>query len=61
MEQPTLKWRKARQSNDHGGSCVELAGLADGVGVRDSKDPDGPRLVLNRSAFRTLLNELKQR
>ncbi|MFV2178246.1 DUF397 domain-containing protein [Actinomadura sp. LOL_016] len=53
-------WRKARRSNEHGGACVELAELGDGVGVRDSKDPSGPKLVLDRSAFRALANTLKQ-
>lgn len=53
-------WRKARRSNDQGGSCVELAALIEGVGVRDSKDPDGPRLLLDPSAFRALLVDLKR-
>ncbi|WP_034516133.1 DUF397 domain-containing protein [Actinomadura rifamycini] len=55
------QWRKAEQSNDQGHECAELAALSGGVGVRDSKDPDGPKLVLNRNAFRSLVNELKQR
>ena len=39
-----LVWRKASMSTTNG-SCVELAPLDDGgVAVRDSKDPDGPRL-----------------
>ncbi|OLT10079.1 hypothetical protein BJF79_04985 [Actinomadura sp. CNU-125] len=56
-----IAWRKASRSNDHGGACVELAGLADGIAVRDSKDPDGARLVLDRGGFRALVRELKQR
>ncbi|QFG20747.1 DUF397 domain-containing protein [Actinomadura sp. WMMB 499] len=52
-------WRKARRSNEHGGACVELAALSGKVGVRDSKDPDGPKLVLDRGDFRALVNELK--
>ncbi|TDD72153.1 DUF397 domain-containing protein [Actinomadura darangshiensis] len=61
MDRHVTVWRKARQSNDQGGSCVEMAALAEGVGVRDSKDPDGPKLLLARTAFRSLLTELKQR
>jgi len=39
-----LAWRKASVSTTNG-SCVELAPLSDGgAAVRDSKDPDGPRL-----------------
>ncbi|MEV4000842.1 DUF397 domain-containing protein [Actinomadura sp. NPDC049753] len=55
-----VTWRKASRSNDQGGACIELAALAEGVGVRDSKDPDGPRLLLAPAAFRTLLTGLKQ-
>lgn len=36
-------WFKATFS-DNGGGCVEVALGADGVAVRDSKDPDGPVL-----------------
>ncbi|TDC60321.1 DUF397 domain-containing protein [Actinomadura sp. GC306] len=56
-----VTWRKARRSNDQGGACVEVGALPDGVGVRDSKDPDGPHLVLAPTAFRALLIDLKQR
>ncbi|MFG2249556.1 DUF397 domain-containing protein [Spirillospora sp. NPDC048823] len=60
MDRDVTVWRKARRSNDQGGSCVELASLAEGVGVRDSKDPDGPRLHLDPGAFRALLTDLKR-
>jgi hypothetical protein len=39
--------------------CVELAGLASAVAVRDSKDPDGARLFLSRAAFAHVLAEVK--
>lgn len=55
-----VTWRKSRRSNDQGGECVEVATLAEVVGLRDSKDPEGPRLLLDPSAFRTLLTNLKQ-
>ncbi|MEU5993204.1 DUF397 domain-containing protein [Spirillospora sp. NPDC047418] len=55
-----LTWRKSRRSNDHGGACVELAALTKGVGVRDSKDPDGPIILLGPTVFRALLTDLKQ-
>jgi hypothetical protein len=55
-----VTWRKSRHSNDQGGHCVELAALPGVVAVRDSKDPDGPRLVLSRESFRTLAAALKK-
>ncbi|MEV3922967.1 DUF397 domain-containing protein [Actinomadura coerulea] len=56
----TVTWRKARRSNDQGGECVEVANLPHSVGVRDSRDPDGPKLLLAPAAFRALLDSLKQ-
>lgn len=37
------EWRKATASNNDG-NCVEVAHVADLVGVRDSKDRQGPVL-----------------
>jgi Domain of unknown function (DUF397) len=42
----TLQWRKASFSGGQGGSCVEVAELPDGGrALRDSKDPDGAKLL----------------
>lgn len=60
MDGNVTQWRKASRSNDSGGSCVEVAALSAGVGVRDSKDPDGPRLLLTRDSFRTLTAHIKR-
>lgn len=52
-----VRWRKSSHSNDEG-ECVEVAVFPSGaVGVRDSKNPDGPCLTLSRRAFRTLLDQ----
>ena len=56
----SVTWRKARRSLSNGGECVELAGMAGVAGasvvaVRDSKDPDGPVLLLTRAALRTAI------
>ncbi|GAA0543319.1 DUF397 domain-containing protein [Actinomadura livida] len=54
MDLKNARWRKARRSLSNGGECVELAEVAGaGVAVRDSKDPDGPVLLLTRAALRT--------
>lgn len=39
-------WRKSSRSSGNGGQCVEVAmNLPGVVAVRDSKDPDGPKLL----------------
>ncbi|MEV7622447.1 DUF397 domain-containing protein [Actinoplanes sp. NPDC089786] len=44
MDLPDAKWFKSTRSGANG-NCVEVAFLAGGeVAVRDSKDPDGPKL-----------------
>jgi hypothetical protein len=41
------EWRKSSYSGNSG-NCVEVAGNLPGiVVVRDSKDPDGPKLIFN--------------
>jgi hypothetical protein len=51
-------WRKATRSGQTG-QCVELADLEAAIAVRDSKDPDGPKLVLGRGSFRRLVGEIR--
>ncbi|GAA0543794.1 DUF397 domain-containing protein [Actinomadura livida] len=53
MDLNNATWRKASRSGENGGDCVELAGVPGAVAVRDSKDPDGPVLLLTRAALRT--------
>ncbi len=52
--------RKAGKSDGQGGACVEVARFPEAVAVRDSKDPDGPKLLLTPRTFQTILNSLKQ-
>lgn len=51
------RWRKSTRSSPAGGNCVEVAvDLAPGViGVRDSKDVDGPILRFTPAAWRSFL------
>ena len=44
MDLSCAQWRKSSSSGGNG-ACVEIAGTADGVAVRDSKDPAGPALA----------------
>jgi hypothetical protein len=39
--------------------CVEVADLGYTVGLRDSKDPDGPRLIISPHAFDRFVTRLK--
>lgn len=46
-----LQWRKATYSSGNGGNCIEVATVDRTVAVRDSQDPDGPRLAFRRQAW----------
>ncbi|MHA6801565.1 DUF397 domain-containing protein [Bounagaea algeriensis] len=41
-------------------ACVEVAVRPDAVGVRDSKAPEGARLVLSRAQWRAFLEFLSR-
>jgi hypothetical protein len=52
-------WRKSSYSQS--GACVEVAVLQAGtIGVRDSKNPAGPKLTLTRPAWAVFLTEAKR-
>ncbi|GGM32754.1 hypothetical protein GCM10012275_00190 [Longimycelium tulufanense] len=51
------RWRKASTSlND---ACVEVAALRHRIGIRDSKNPTGPVLTIDRSPWLGLLSAIK--
>ncbi|TQE33814.1 DUF397 domain-containing protein [Streptomyces ipomoeae] len=53
-------WIKSSYSGDNGGNCIEIApAIPNVVPVRDSKNPDGPVLVLNRSAWASFVAAVK--
>lgn len=67
-----LNWRKSRRSGSNGGDCVEVAVLdapediatakADHERlfvVRDSKDPEGPRLYFTPAEWEAFLLGMK--
>ncbi|MBP5869116.1 DUF397 domain-containing protein [Streptomyces sp. LBUM 1486] len=53
-------WIKSSHSGDNGGNCIEVAPDIPGlVPVRDSKNPDGPVLVINRSAWLSFIDAVR--
>jgi hypothetical protein len=54
-------WRKSSRSPEGTNEdCVELAQLATGIGLRDSKAPHDPHLTLTPQALARLLERVKQ-
>ena len=53
-------WHKSSRSNGSGGACVEVArNLPAIVAVRDSKDPDGPALIVSRDEWASFITRLR--
>ncbi len=52
------QWRKSTRSGDNG-ACVEVAEMHDEIKVRDSKDPDGPKLTFTRDEWRAFVTSAK--
>jgi predicted secreted Zn-dependent protease len=50
-----LVWRKASKSGNQG-QCVEVATVANGVLVRDSKNPTGPVLSFTEAEWDAFLD-----
>lgn len=60
MDLSAAVWHKSSRSSDTGGMCVEVAtNLPNIVAVRDSKNPNGPKLVFTRSAWKVFVDNLK--
>jgi hypothetical protein len=53
----TATWRKSSRSGDQG-ACVEFAVTTDAIGVRDSKDPDGPILRFPATVWTAFANSV---
>jgi hypothetical protein len=53
-------WRKSSYSSPDGQNCVEVAtNLPDTVAVRDSKSPDGPKLLVRIADWRAFLTDVQ--
>jgi hypothetical protein len=60
MDLTGAKWRKSHYSGSNGGNCVEVASNLPGVvAVRDSKDPDGPKLAFIPDEWRAFAAGVK--
>jgi hypothetical protein len=55
---PTRDWFKSSRSSDNA-ACVEVRITADLIGVRDSKNPDGPALGFAPTAWTGFLGGLR--
>jgi hypothetical protein len=55
----TAPWRKSSYSSGGGNNCVEVAPHRSSIAIRDSKNPDGPALLLDLGAFRSLTARIK--
>lgn len=51
------EWRTACGASN---TCVEVGAAPGVVAVRDSADPDGPRLALTRDAFAGMVAAIKE-
>jgi hypothetical protein len=52
-------WRKSTHSGSQSGECVEVAQVMHVIAVRDSKDPDGPVLILEPAQWHALRQLLR--
>jgi Domain of unknown function (DUF397) len=53
LDPSRVTWRKSTHSNN-GGACVEVArAMPDVIAIRDSKNPEGPKLAFTPRAWKT--------
>jgi hypothetical protein len=52
-------WRVSSYSGSGGGQCTQVGTVPGAVLVRDSKDPDGPRLVFGPRAWQEFATLVK--
>ena len=57
-ETPPPAWRRSSRSTS-GENCVEVAALPENIGVRDSKDQEGPNLAFAPATWRRFTQQVK--
>ncbi|NSC24666.1 DUF397 domain-containing protein [Streptomyces albus subsp. chlorinus] len=59
---PVSAWRKSSYSGQGGGNCLEVADGCPGphVPVRDSKNPEGPALLIPHGAWCAFVSQVRQ-
>lgn len=58
MSESSVSWRKSSRSDTC--NCVEVASIDGLVGLRDSKDPDGPILLFARVDWRQFVRAIRE-
>ena len=53
-------WRKSSRSLNENAQCVEVALTPQEVGIRDSKDPDGPALLVGGIGWKAFIGAIKR-
>jgi len=60
MEAVDQRWRRSSYSGNGGGNCVEVATDMPGiVAVRDSKNSDGPVLILSKDEWASFITRVR--
>ncbi|WP_431042098.1 DUF397 domain-containing protein [Streptomyces sp. P1-3] len=64
MSTGTYNWFKSSYSDGAGNGCVEVANLIHtahhGVGIRDSKNPDGPSLLVTPDGWASFISSVRR-
>ncbi|SCF97369.1 DUF397 domain-containing protein [Streptomyces sp. Ncost-T10-10d] len=60
MDYERTHWFKSSYSGGSGTECIEVADLISAIGVRDSKQPQGPRIAVQRSTWTEFVQSLRQ-
>jgi hypothetical protein len=60
MDISHVTWRKASYSGGNGGGCIEVGSTEEPlVAVRDSKDPNGPKLFISSPMWQAFAQRVR--
>ncbi|WP_184986163.1 DUF397 domain-containing protein [Sphaerisporangium rubeum] len=60
MDRVEVTWRKSSRSSAQGGNCVETAWLGTCIAIRDSKLPDGKKIIVDRDTWHVFADGLRR-